>query len=54
MKTFFVVLVGLFSTCICRAQSYSIQCEYTCNHIHGLDMPRHFELQNLQSESDPL
>ena len=38
MKTFFVVLVGLFSTCICRAQSYSIQCEDTCNHIHGLDM----------------
>ena len=38
MKTLFFTLVGIFSAVYCHAQSYGIQCEDTCNHIHGLDM----------------
>ena len=38
MKTFFITLVALSTTLFCYAQQYAIQCEDTCNHIHGLDM----------------
>ena len=38
MKTFLFALVGFFTAQLCYAQTYSIQCEDTCNHIHGLDM----------------
>ena len=38
MKTIFITLVGLFAAMTLHAQSYRVECEDTCNHIHGLDM----------------
>ena len=38
MKTILLTLVGLITATMCCAQTYSVQCEDTCNHIHGLDM----------------
>jgi len=38
MNRLFFLLVGILSTMAICAQSYGIQCEDTCNHIHGLDM----------------
>ena len=38
MNRLLFTLVGLLSTLFACAQSYGIQCEDTCNHIHGLDM----------------
>ena len=38
MKKLFITLVGLFAAMTLHAQSYRVECEDTCNHIHGLDM----------------
>ena len=38
MNRTLIALFGLFMAVLCHAQSYTIQCEDTCNHIHGLDM----------------